>query len=269
MVLGDLEFDDDLVLPLRNDGVVDVGEEVALLGVGVLDLLHAAAHGRHAEDRVGLDLDGLVQLVVVELVVALVGHLLDVRLLPDDEPQHDAAVAGGQVDLDVLEETGVPQGMDVAREVLDLEEMPGLLAQVREHVLAAHPAVADDLDGGDGQALGLLRQRRRQAHRGLGRGGRLRGRGAGVGSGRGRAGVSRRSAAVCRRGCRDQSGAPGWWSGGGGCRGCPPRRRSPAIRVCCQRRDAEQRREHCGQDSEQSSHRVRAVARRAKRSEGS
>ena len=92
LVLGDLELDDDLVVALRLDREVDVGEEVALLGVGVLDLLHAAAHGRDAQDRVRLDLDGLVELVVVDLVVALELDVLDVRPLADDEAQGDALV---------------------------------------------------------------------------------------------------------------------------------------------------------------------------------
>ena len=67
----DLELDDDLVVALRHDVEVDVGEEEALLGVGVLDLLNAPAHGRHAEDGVRLDLDRLGELVVLDLVVAL------------------------------------------------------------------------------------------------------------------------------------------------------------------------------------------------------
>ena len=53
-----------------STALVDVGEEVALLGVRILDLLHAAADRRHAEDRVRLDLDGLLELVVLDLAVA-------------------------------------------------------------------------------------------------------------------------------------------------------------------------------------------------------
>ncbi len=49
-----------------------------------------------------------------------------------------------EVDLDVLEEAGVPQGVHVAGEVLDLEEVAGLLAQVREDVVARDAPVADD-----------------------------------------------------------------------------------------------------------------------------
>ena len=180
LVLGDLELDDDLVLALRLDRVLDVGEEVALLRVGVLDLLHAAAHGRHAEDRVGLELDGLVQLLVVELVVPLVGDLLDVGPLADDEPQDDALVVRGEIDLDVLEEAGVPQGVHVPRQVLHLEEVPRLLPQVGEDVLAPHAPVADDLEAADGEALGLLGHGGGEANRGLRRGRGLRGMGRGV-----------------------------------------------------------------------------------------
>ena len=60
-----------------------------------------------------------------------------------------------QVDLDVVEEARVPEGVDVAREVLDLEELPGLLAEVRGDVVLRDPPVADDLDPGDrGESFG-------------------------------------------------------------------------------------------------------------------
>src|SRR5690606_25951393 len=46
---------------------------------------------------------------------------------------------------------------DVAREVLDLEQVTGLLAEVRDDVLLGHAPVAADLDADDGRALRSLR----------------------------------------------------------------------------------------------------------------
>ena len=229
LVLDDLELDDDLVLARVHDLVGDVGEEEALLGVGVLDLLHAAAHGRHAQDRVRLDLDRLVELVVLDLVVAREGDLLDVGSLSHDEAEHDAPVVGGQIDLDVLEEPRVPQGVHVGREVLDLEEVARLLAQVGEDVVAGDAAVADDLDGDDRQALGLLGGGLRERDGGLrsagrGAGGATGGRSGGPGIGAGRSAIGggaapspgrrRRSMPAPRRSERGQ--------------GCPHRRRRPS-----------------------------------------
>ena len=155
-VLDDLELDDDFVVALRFDLAVDVGEEVTLLGVGILDLLHAAAHGRHAQDRVRLDLDRLLELVVLELLVAFELHRLDVRALADEEAEGEAVVGPGHVDFDVVEEARVPQRTNVAREVVDLEDRARLLAQVRDDVFLRDAAVAADVDLADRLTLGLL-----------------------------------------------------------------------------------------------------------------
>ena len=54
-----MNLTDDLVVLLRDDLERRFGQEVALLGVEIADLLHAAAERRVAQDRVGLDLDRL------------------------------------------------------------------------------------------------------------------------------------------------------------------------------------------------------------------
>ena len=217
LVLGDLELDRDLVFARGLDLVVDVREEVALLGVRILDLLHAPAHRGHAQDRVRLDFDGLAELIVLDLVVSRRTVIaLDVRPFTDDEAKDDALVVGGKVDLNVLEESGVPEGVDVAREVLDLEELTGLLAQVREDVVAGDAAVPHDLEGRDGQPFGLFGDGRRKDDGGLG--GRLRlcppvGRGA--------------HASVGRRGCRHRIDRGSRVAGGGGVRTGVRRSRAP------------------------------------------
>ena len=156
LVLDDLELDDDLVVPLGDDLEIDLGEEVALLLVGVLDLLDAAADGRDAQDGVGLDLDGLVELLLVELRVAFVFDGFDVGPLADEEAQRDAAVAAGEIGLDVVEEAGVPEGVHVARERAHREGLADLLLEVREDLVLRRPAVAADVDGDDGAPFGLL-----------------------------------------------------------------------------------------------------------------
>ncbi len=168
LVLSDLELERHLVFPLRSDLVVDVSEKEALLGVSILYLLNATAHRRHAEDGVRLDLDGLVQLVILDLVVAVVADLLDVGPLTYDEAQHDAVVVGGQVYLDVFEEARVPQRPDVGGRVLDAKWLAGLLTQIRENVFARDPSVPHYVDGRYGQSLGLLSSGWRQRVRGRG-----------------------------------------------------------------------------------------------------
>ena len=173
----------------------------------------------------------------------------------------------GQVDLDVLEEARVPEGMYVAGEVLDLEEVAGLLAQVREDVVARDAAVADDVDRGDGQALGLLGDRRRERDDGLhpgggGRGGSARAPGIGgkcpcvgarrvlsAGAGGARAGAAR--AAGDAGGRARGSTAVGRAEGRGACIGGGRRRPHE-----------EEHQKHSGQDGEQASgsHRGRARA---------
>ena len=75
---------------------------------------------------------------------------LDVRPLADEEAEDDAASLAGHVDLDVVEEARVPEGADVAREVLGLEGVAGLLAEVGEDVFLRDAAVAADVDARDG-----------------------------------------------------------------------------------------------------------------------
>src|SRR5262249_46395545 len=119
-VLLDGELEGDLVLPLRFDLVADLGEEVALLGVLVAELLHAAADGRVAQDRAGLDLDRerLGEVLAVNLAVAGELDRLDARALADEHPQAHAVVAAGEIDLDVIEQAGVPELAHVARQPL-------------------------------------------------------------------------------------------------------------------------------------------------------
>jgi hypothetical protein len=73
---------------------LNVGEKEALLRVRVLDLLDAPPHRGQAQDRVGLELDGFAQLVVLDFLVAFVVDVFDVRALAHDEAQDDAAIVG-------------------------------------------------------------------------------------------------------------------------------------------------------------------------------
>jgi len=203
LVLGDRELDDHLVVALRLDRALDVGEEVALLGVGILDLLDAAADRRDAEDRVGLDLDRFLELVVLDLAVALELDGLDVRALADEEAQDDAVVLARHVDFDVVEEARVPERADVAREVLDLEEVTGLLAEVRDDVFLRDATVAPDLEPHDRRALGALGLALRDVDRRSRGLGRRRGGSAFLLVLGGRAGIlGARSSAVGARGAR-------------------------------------------------------------------
>ncbi len=226
LVLSDRELDDDLVLPLGLDLVPDVSEEVTLFGVCVLDLLDAPAHRRHAQDGVLLDLHGLAELVALDLVVAVVEDLFDVWSLAHDEAKHHPAVVRRQVDLHVLEEAGVPERVDVARQVRDGEEVPRFLSEVGEDVFAGDASVAHYLEHRDGQPLGLFGGCGRKAH---------------LGFGRGRCGDTRGSGIAGGRGGPPRDGRSGGAVGRDACI-LPVRARHPR----------EQRDEHRGQDGEQA-----------------
>ena len=74
-VLVDDEDHVDLVVRPLLEAVADLGEEVALLDVLLLDLLHVLADGGEVEEGERLQLDRVLQVVLGELVVALDARL--------------------------------------------------------------------------------------------------------------------------------------------------------------------------------------------------
>ena len=146
LVLDDFEEDVDFVVLAGRDVERRLGQEISLLGVQIADLLHAAPERGVAQDGVRLGLDALLQLLGLDLVVALELDLLDVRPLAHDEAQRDAVVPAIDFHLHVVEESGVPELAHVARESLGGERLPHVLAQVGEEVLLRNAPVADDFD---------------------------------------------------------------------------------------------------------------------------
>ncbi len=156
LVLGDLELDDDLVVALRVDREVDVGEEVPLLGVRVLDLLHAAADGRDAQDRVRLDLDRFLKLVVLDLFVAFELDALDVRPLADQKAQVDAAVALVRSTSMSSKKPESQRARTSAVSASTLKICPGLRRRYVEDVVFGDAPIAAELDRGDRLTVGPL-----------------------------------------------------------------------------------------------------------------
>ncbi len=185
VVLLDGELDVHLVLLEGEHLVGDLREEVALLGVLVAQLLDAAADGGVAEDGAGLELgaERLGEVVLVDLVVADEIDRLDVGPLAHEDAQVDAVVLAREVDLDVLEVSGVPHLPDVLGEALRGERPARAhLLQIAGDVLRGDAAVAGQDHLGDGHAARELGLGGGEVD--VGRGG-LRGDG-GQGAGRGR-----------------------------------------------------------------------------------
>jgi hypothetical protein len=93
--LGGLADDDEdvdlagLILD-RLQAVGDLREEEALLDVRLLDLLDVRLDCAQVEDRVELEVEDLVDVVELDLAVALDDDLADRRALLDDVGQDDA-----------------------------------------------------------------------------------------------------------------------------------------------------------------------------------
>ena len=134
VVLRDREAHAHFVVLLGNDLGLGFGEEVALLRVHIADLLDASLDRRLGENGVLFDLDGLLQVVVVDLVVAVDFDFRDVRALADREAERHARVRAVEVDLDVVEESGAPELPDVLGERLRRE---GLTRRFT-HVMSLH-----------------------------------------------------------------------------------------------------------------------------------
>jgi hypothetical protein len=215
LVLLDGELDDHLVVALRDDLVRDLGEEVALLGVFIAELLDAAADGGVAQDGPDLDLDaqGLDEILLLDLLVARELDGLDARALAHEDAEVHAVVAAVEVDLDVLEEARVPELAHVLGGALGGEWLPDAeVPDVREDVVGRDAAVTDDRELGDGLSARELALGERDGRGSIliaggssgrhGRAGRGRGRGAAIGVRR-RArvsvgvGVARRARRVC------------------------------------------------------------------------
>jgi hypothetical protein len=149
LVLLDMEAQEHFVALLRDDFALDLGEEVALLGVLIADLLHGASHRRLAQHGAGLDLDLFLEVVAVDVRVAVELDLRHGRSLAHDEAQHHAAVAALEVDLDVFEEAGCVELADVLRESGRRERLTGPLTQIREHIVFGDSTIAGHHDARD------------------------------------------------------------------------------------------------------------------------
>jgi hypothetical protein len=120
--LGGLADDDDDVdlAGLVLDGLEAVGhlgEEEALLDVGLLDLLDVGLDGAEVEDAVELEVEDLVDVVELDLAVALDDDLADRGALLDDVGRGRRRSSALDLDADVLELAHRPQAADVGGEV--------------------------------------------------------------------------------------------------------------------------------------------------------
>ena len=116
--------DRDLVVGQRLELVGDLGQVVALLDVLLLDLLDVLLHRHQVEDGEGLHLDGVLEVVLGQLVVADDGGLADGGALGDLEDQHGAAGAALDLDHHVGEEAELHEGPDVGLDAAGVVERP-------------------------------------------------------------------------------------------------------------------------------------------------
>jgi hypothetical protein len=110
--------DVDLVVRERLEPVGDLGEVVALLDVLVLDLLDVLLDLGEVEDRVGLHLDGVLQVVLGELLVAGDLRLANGGLLHHAVDEHRAGGIALRLHHHVGEEAELHQGPDVLVDLL-------------------------------------------------------------------------------------------------------------------------------------------------------
>jgi hypothetical protein len=159
-VLLDLEGDPHLVrVALDGDGLAaHLGQEEAFFGVELADLVLVGLDAADVQDREGLDVHDLADLLGVELVVALVADALDRGLLLDHEGQDELAVDLARVHLDVLEEAQRVDGAQVAADLVKAQRLAFALADVAQDRLGLDAAVALDQDVVHGAAR--LPQRR-------------------------------------------------------------------------------------------------------------
>jgi hypothetical protein len=156
VVLGDLEEDFHLIVLLGDDLARRFGQEIALLGVLIADLLDAALNRRVADDAVFLDLDRFGQIFSIDLGVAFELDAAHVGPLADDKAQRDGARVPLEIDLDVIKEPGVPQLPDVLRERIRRKWLTRFHRQVGEDVFARDAPVARDAYFFDGHTSSLL-----------------------------------------------------------------------------------------------------------------
>ena len=162
-VLVDDEHDVDLVVGQGIEAPGDLGEEVALLDVFVLHLLRRLANPLRVEDLELLHLEGVLQVVARELLVALQPDVVDGRLLAD---QHGELVPGPwrsdrrDVQLDVVEVAHLPDGEQRILQLALVEGIARLHGERRADGVALHAPVALHHDGGRGLGGGRRRHKR-------------------------------------------------------------------------------------------------------------
>jgi hypothetical protein len=139
--LHDAEHHVDLVAlpPGGLHPVGDLGEEEALLGVEVDDLLHVAPQGELRQHRAVAEVDGLAELVLVDLVVALEAHGVDARALLQREHHGHAALGVVGAHGHVAKEPEVPQRAGVALRAGAVEAVADVGAHRVGELLFVHP----------------------------------------------------------------------------------------------------------------------------------
>jgi|GEM_PF-6554430 len=137
------------------DGVEPVGDlrqEVALLDVLLLDLLHRGAHGVHVQDGGGLHVDLFLQIVVAQLVVAAQLHRAHSGALL--HPHHVGNALGQPLHqkLNVREVAQAPDGPEIVGRAERIVDRALLRHEDAAHGLGLDAAVALDADLDDAVA---------------------------------------------------------------------------------------------------------------------
>ena len=173
-MLVDLEDHVHFVVGKRDGLRRDLREEESLLDVLLLHLLRGLAHCFLVEDLERLHLDGVLEVVLRELLVALQLHFADRGLLADHHREHvpgEGGLCGADVDLDVVEITHPPHRQQRALHLFLVVGVSDLQRQRGADRVRLHAPVALHAHLGN---LAALRHRRRRLRSRLARGHRRR-----------------------------------------------------------------------------------------------
>jgi hypothetical protein len=132
-----------------------LGQVVALLDVLLLDLLGVLPQRGVVQDRADLQVDGALEVVLGELLGALVLHLADGGPLGDPEHQGRALLRALGLDDDVGEVAELHQRPEVRVHLVAVERLAGLAADGRLDGVGLHPAVPLHPDRLDARLLGV------------------------------------------------------------------------------------------------------------------
>ena len=142
----------------RTDLVADLGEEVALVDVELLDLRDVGAHPRDVEDLKRLEVDDVFDVVFADLAVALVEHLVERRLFGQLVDKDDRLVfAFTGLDHDILKDVHVPDAAHVALQRFAIGLAIDAALDVHKDGVGLDLLDADDPHFGDHAGFGLVR----------------------------------------------------------------------------------------------------------------